>query len=183
MDTQEQTYRNAPFWLMLGGFIFLLAVPINIDCCRGFQGWFQSFPIFITMIQVNLITAGAVRSFEITLYAYLLACIICAVIYGFLNYKTMANEDILEGNREGVSDLRSKAIKDFSLLTSGLLAAIFIFSLTSNPQVVVRHGLKGWFLLRVCFFGSSFMLGLLVLLVSLKIGVGVVNRERSGVKK
>lgn len=176
---EQQSYRNAPFWLMLGGFIFLLAVPIDIDCCRGFQGWFQSFPIFITMIQANIVTAGAVKSFEITLYAYLLACIICAVIYGFLNCKAMANEDVLEGNREEISYLRSKVIKEFSLFTLGLLAAIFIFSLTSNPQVVVRHGLKGWFLLRVCFFGLSFMLGLLVLLVSLKIGVGVVNRDRS----
>ena len=185
MAERELKFRGAPYGLMIAMGVFIIAVPLEIDCCEGFRGWLKDAPLFREMIARSIITEAEIHSFEIELYVYFLACIVLPIIGAIINYSyfaNFANKDALKTKEEmeNIRAERKKGVREMALFVMAISGALYFFTFASDPRIGAQQGLKGWHLLKVVFTGEAFMIGLLVMLISSSIGDFVHHRNKTG---
>lgn len=155
MEVQQQSGR-ASFLLViiLLGAVFLIAFPVAFDCCKDFRGWLPSAPLFRQMIKNNIVTENQIRSFEILFYLYLVISVISSLSYAMLNNDiAFANASIRGENMNNIAREAVKFFFSLLLLMSLILVPIFV-----RPELGVKQGLKGWFLIRAAMAGWPFIL-------------------------
>lgn len=177
MEVQQQSGK-ASFLLMIifMGAVFLIAFPVDIDCCKDFIGWLQSAPLFRQMIKNNIVTGNQIRSFEILFYLYLVISVISSFSYAMLNSDIAFANASIRG--ENMNDIARKAVKFFFsllLLMSLILAPIFV-----RPELGVKQGLKGWFLIRTAMAGWPFILSCCIMFLYWFVNGGAKNKTKTG---
>lgn len=183
METGQEPYRIVPFGIMLIGFVFIIAIPMDIDCCPGFQGWLQMTPLFSGMIKRGVITINQLRSFEIELYAYLFICIVAAIAHFLLNGNVIFAKAVLNGDN---------ILKDFKESARGLFLMLLFMMSILLPSIFfaigaaesdLKWGMKNWFLLRVSMTGTVLFFGWTFMSVIFLAAINHNNSVEKGSKK